>query len=43
MEAFDKTVSDHGPKWVNEVLEKDIIKSPELENARSFVKEVILT
>lgn len=43
IEAFDKTVGGHGPKWVNEVLVKDLILAPELSEARDFVKNVILT
>lgn len=42
IEAFDKNISGHGPKWVNQVLEKDIISNPELEEARKFVFENIL-
>jgi predicted ATPase len=43
MESFDKTVGGHGPKWVNEVLSKDILNDKELEPARKFVKDAILT
>lgn len=42
IEAFDKTVGNHGPKWVNEVLEKDLAKNLELNVAREFVKKHIL-
>lgn len=42
IEAFDKTVGGHGPKWVNKVLEKDILNGPELNEARTFVNRAIL-
>lgn len=42
IEAFDKTYGGHGPKWVNEILNKDIINSTDLESARDFVKKFIL-
>nr|WP_294926579.1 AAA family ATPase [uncultured Flavobacterium sp.] len=42
IEAFDKSVGGHGPKWVNEVLSKNITKAPELEEARTFVMNKIL-
>jgi energy-coupling factor transporter ATP-binding protein EcfA2 len=42
IEAFDKTVGGHGPKWVNEVLSKDLISSPDLQVAREFIKSTIL-
>jgi len=42
MESFDKTVGGHGPKWVNEVLSKDIAHDTELETARKFVRDAIL-
>jgi energy-coupling factor transporter ATP-binding protein EcfA2 len=43
IEAFDKSIGGHGPKWVNEVLEKDILTSSELSTARSFVQDKILS
>ncbi|KIO50840.1 ATP-dependent nuclease [Flavobacterium hibernum] len=42
IEAFDKSVGGHGPKWVNKVLEKDLLLSEELEEARKFVNNTIL-
>ncbi|MEO7212910.1 AAA family ATPase [Mucilaginibacter sp.] len=37
IEAFDKTIGGvHGPKWVNEVLAKDIVTVPELQSARDL-------
>ena len=42
IECFDLTVGNHGPKWVNKVLEKDLLASDDLKDARGFVKEHIL-
>jgi hypothetical protein len=42
IEAFDKSIGGHGPKWVNKVLERDIDLDPDLESARVFVKNKIL-
>ena len=39
VEKFCKSVGNHGPKWVNEVLEKNLKKGAELAPARRFVKE----
>jgi hypothetical protein len=41
LEGFAKSVSGHGPKWVNAVLTKDLANDPELENARQFIRAVI--
>ncbi len=38
IEAFDKTIGGHGPRWVNDVLSKSVITSPDLEIARAFVR-----
>ncbi|GAB4340985.1 MAG: hypothetical protein OHK0038_20580 [Flammeovirgaceae bacterium] len=38
VESFVKSVGNHGPKWVSEVLRKDLKNDPELEQARQFVK-----
>lgn len=40
-ESFVKSVGNHGPKWVNEVLSKELKNDPELEPARKFIEEVI--
>jgi predicted ATPase len=37
IECFDKSVGNHGPKWVIDVLSKNLIAAPELELARQFV------
>ncbi len=41
LECFDKTVGLHGPAWVSGVLQKDLLKAPELEDARGFVAELV--
>ena len=41
LESFAKTIGNHGPKWVNEVLKKDLKNDPELEDARIFVQKLI--
>ena len=41
LESFAKSIGNHGPKWVNEVLQKDLKNDPELEEARVFVKKLI--
>lgn len=41
LEGFDKTIGNHGPTWVNEVLEKDLYNTSELEEARNFVRKII--
>jgi ABC-type lipoprotein export system ATPase subunit len=41
LECFDKSIGNHGPKWVNEVLEKDLKNDVDLESARNFVNEII--
>lgn len=41
LECFDKTIGNHGPKWVNDVLNKDLKNDIELELARKFVNEII--
>lgn len=40
LESFAKSIGNHGPKWVNEVLAKDLINDGELSTARQFVLEV---
>ncbi|CRK83022.1 ATP-dependent nuclease [Neobacillus massiliamazoniensis] len=42
LESFVRSIGNHGPKWVNEVLSsKDLSNDPELEIAREFVKKVV--
>ena len=41
LEGFVKSVGNHGPKWVVEVLEKDLKNHPDLGPARQFVKQLI--
>jgi AAA15 family ATPase/GTPase len=38
LECFVKSVGNHGPKWVSEVLTKNLKNDIELEPARQFVK-----
>ncbi|ASV31852.1 ATP-dependent nuclease [Maribacter cobaltidurans] len=40
LESFVKSVGNHGPKWVNEVLTKDLVNDVEIESARNFIKEI---
>ncbi|MEN8185496.1 MAG: AAA family ATPase [Bacteroidota bacterium] len=39
LECFVKSIGNHGPKWVSEVLAKNLKTDLELEIARKFVKE----
>ena len=41
VESFVRSVGNHGPKWVNEALKKDLRSDPELEPARKFVSELL--
>ncbi|MHA8101878.1 ATP-dependent nuclease [Aquirufa nivalisilvae] len=41
LESFVKSVGNHGPKWVSEVLIKDLTNDSELEPARQFVRQFI--
>lgn len=40
LEGFVRTAGGHGPKWVNEVLKRDLASDPELESARQFVRQI---
>ena len=41
MEGFCKSIGGHGPSWVHEVIEQhDLAVSPDLEDARNFVREI---
>jgi hypothetical protein len=43
LESFDRSAaSSKGVKWVNAVLEKDLVRAPELEAARRFVTDMFL-
>jgi len=42
LESFVKSVGNHGPKWVSEVLSKDLKNDKELEIARQFVNQMII-
>ncbi len=41
LESFVKSVGSHGPKWVSEVLSKDLKNDRELESARQFVTQML--
>ena len=41
LECFVKSVGNHGPKWVAEVLTKNLKTDPELETARLFVQKIL--
>jgi predicted ATPase len=42
LEGFCRSVGNHGPKWVSEVLEKkDIAEDPELDEAKTFVRKLV--
>lgn len=44
LESFYKPLAskaNHGTKWVNAVMQKDLAKDPELTEARKFVKEIV--
>lgn len=41
LESFVKSVGNHGPKWVSEVLTRDLNTDTDLECARQFVKKNI--
>lgn len=41
IEGWCRSVGSHGPKWTNEVLQKDLLDDPELDGARTFVKHVL--
>jgi len=42
IEGFCRSVGNHGPKWVNGVMEKDLKNDRELENAREFIQSMII-
>jgi len=41
LESFVKSIGNHGPKWVSEVLTKNLKIDVELETARQFVKQFV--
>ena len=41
LESFARSVGNKGPKWVNEVLKKDLASDPELEAARQYVSKLL--
>lgn len=41
VEGFVRSVGNHGPSWVNEVLQKKLSRDTELDGARKFVAKFI--
>lgn len=41
LEGFVKSVGNHGPKWVSDVLSMDLANDTELEEARKFLNKLI--
>jgi hypothetical protein len=41
LEGFCRSIGNHGPKWVNEVMAKNLKDDTELETARRFIQDVI--
>jgi energy-coupling factor transporter ATP-binding protein EcfA2 len=41
LESFVKSIGNHGPKWVSEVITKDLKSDQELDTARQFVLQII--
>jgi ABC-type branched-subunit amino acid transport system ATPase component len=40
MEGFCRSIGGHGPRWVEEVMQRDLKTDPELSAARGFVAEI---
>jgi energy-coupling factor transporter ATP-binding protein EcfA2 len=40
LESFVKSVGNHGPKWVNDVLQKDIQTEAEFESVKAFIIKI---
>ena len=41
VEYFVRSIGNHGAKWVNEVLKKDLKNDKKLEEARKFVEQIL--
>jgi len=41
LESFCKSIGGHGPDWVVQVLEKDLLQDSELQSARDFASELL--
>lgn len=41
LESFVKSIGNHGPKWVNGVLAKDLVNDYEFREAKEFVRKLI--
>lgn len=42
LERFCPSIGGHGPAWVNKVMARDLANDPELADARSFVKALMI-
>jgi ABC-type transporter Mla maintaining outer membrane lipid asymmetry ATPase subunit MlaF len=40
LERFCPSIGGHGPKWANQVLEKNLKSDSELEEARKFIRDI---
>ena len=40
LESFVKSVGNHGPAWVNDVVAKALATDPELVDARNFISQI---
>jgi len=41
LEGFIPTIGGHGPDWVRQALERNLVVDPELQSAREFVKILV--
>lgn len=41
LECFVRSIGNHGPRWTNEVLKRDLVGDPELSEARDFVAALL--
>jgi hypothetical protein len=41
LERFCSSVGRHGPQWVNQVLQRDLVNDTELERAREFARTIL--
>ena len=41
LEGFVKSIGNHGPRWVNEVLKKDLKNDREFKDSKDFVQKLI--
>lgn len=41
LESFDRSIGNHGPEWVNAVIQKNLVDDPSFEEARRFVRRLL--